>query len=211
MARVNFVKSFRGTSKTEDGNRRCGRSGCGTTIAKGDSYYWWANKLPGSRSGHKQFRCINHRPTLAETTPGRRGQLYQLQDDIGTQLEEAQSQDDLQAAASFAADQVREWASEMTESAENIESGFEHPTQQSEALQDKAQELESVADEIESVDIEDEPEDITTCEDCDTELQDGLVCQECNHEHEDPTDAWLEEQRQKIQDAVDEIDIDVGM
>jgi hypothetical protein len=71
MARLNTVKSFRGTTKTPTGNLVCGK--CRDEITPGDSYRWWANRLPGQRGSFRNVRCAKDEcmPTLAERTPGR--------------------------------------------------------------------------------------------------------------------------------------------
>lgn len=88
MARLNRVGSFRGTSKTPDGNLTCGK--CRATIKKGDSYRWWANRLPGQRGQSvRNIRCAQAActPKPSEMTPGRAGELMAIQEDAGDRLD----------------------------------------------------------------------------------------------------------------------------
>lgn len=192
---------------------RCGR--CGTEIQVGQGYYYWSNRAPGMRSGHKQVRCMEHRPTLAEMTPGRRGQLYKLQEDIGKELDAAGSPADVQSAAESAAEGLRELADELQEGADNIESGFGHATYQSEEMADKAQTLESLADEMEYEVDEDgwpeDPEDLT-----DRDVMDHLGNEDVTEDelaegrealHREQQEKWLDEARQKVSDKLEEAEV----
>lgn len=159
MARLNRVAKFRGTSKTEDGNLTCGR--CGDKITPGDAYRWWANKLPGQgRGSARRIRCMKDActPTRTEMTPGRRGQLMSIQDEIGKSLESCADFDDIRAAREDAASQIRELGQEFTDGAENMESGFGHETYQSQELREKGEALEAVAEELEYMEPDSEPD-----------------------------------------------------
>jgi hypothetical protein len=204
MARLNTVKSFRGTSKTEDGNLTC--QSCREKIKPGDGYRWWANRLPGQRGSFRNIRCMKSEctPSQADMTPGRAGQLMRIQEDGGSQIWDA-SHEDLQGIAEQLAEQVRELASELEESADNIESGFGHETQQSEELRERAEAIEGYADELEQVDI-DEWSDDDWKEDNPLEDYEG----DEDSQIEDLTQAresHLEEQRQKVQDALDAVEL----
>lgn len=215
MARLNTVKKFRGTSKTESGNLTC--QNCRAEIKKGDSYQWWANRAPGQRSSFRNIRCINCTPTIAERTPGRAGQLMMIQQNAEEQiaaLTEFDDTGDLEALASDIACEVREMADELRESADNIESGFGHPTQQSEELAERADNIEGQADEIESCDFEDAPDEEEI-----EEKVDDILGYDPDVDPDPPTGAdireartevledWREDQRQRLNDAVSEIDI----
>lgn len=212
MARLNTVKSARRPRTAGKAMPKCGR--CGKSIEVGESYLWWANRAPGMRSGHKQVRCTEHRPSIAEMTPGRRGQLYQLQEDVSNTLDEAKEPGDVIAAAEQAAEGLRELASELQEGADNIESGFGHATYQSEEMAEKASELESLADEVESaVDDGDWPEE--------EELSDEDVMEHLNNEDvtaeeltagredllTDKQEKWLEEARANVTDKLEEAEV----
>lgn len=169
MARLNHVKSFRGTTKTEDGCLRCGK--CGTTIRKGDPYLWWANRLPGSRSGYRNIRCPLHPPSIAERTPGRAGEVMMAQQSAEgelaswfTDMEEFVKKGEYEfldaptdLMESFA-DEVADIAQEMTESADNMEEGFGHATSTSDELRERADDLEGQAEEARGVSFEDVPD-----------------------------------------------------
>lgn len=129
MARLNRVKSFRGTTKTASGNLTCGK--CRDEITKGDGYVWWANRLPGSRSGTKNVRCLKPgcHPKPSEMTPGRRGELMSIQEDVSDALSgEGLTLDDIQSIAEDAAERVREIATGLEESADNIGTSRTRPT-----------------------------------------------------------------------------------
>jgi hypothetical protein len=99
-------------------------------------------------------------------------QLARISFDFSNAIDGADTPDDVTSALSEAAEAVREIAGQKREGAENIESGFGHPTSQSEELEQTADELEGWADEIEAADV---PE-MTQCEDC----EDGKKeCDEC--------------------------------
>lgn len=160
MARLNSVASFRGTTKTKDGNLRCGK--CGDTITRGQPYLWWANRTPGSRSGYRRIRCTKPgcrpMPWEYQTTSPHRAALMQGAhygavavgevsadyDDPGAMAEAVAD------AVHSAAEYVREAADGYTESATNIEDGFGHPTYQSEELQGKGEALTSQADDLDT-------------------------------------------------------------
>lgn len=195
MARLNYVKSFRGTTKTESGNLRCGR--CGDSITKGDGYRWWANRAPGQRGSFRNIRCMKSEctPTTAERTPGRMGEFLYAQENAQGELAAWRSESPTDAPEDVLtnfADALREIANEMQEGADNIESGFGHATSQSEELADRAQQLESTADDAESVSFENAPE-----RDEFDEGDDG------DEEFEHALETWRDECESAAQDAID--------
>lgn len=233
MARLNHVKRFRGTSKTADGTIRCGH--CGGTIAKGDPYRWWANRLPGARSGYKQVRCMRPdcRPTMAEMTPGRRGQLMQIQEEGSAQIADARSVEDLQSIAESLAGEVRDLAQELVDGADAMVEGFGHDTYQSDELRERGETLESQAEELESVDLneydgsldddfdeEAERDDIVKellsyhTELDEDELDEAEIesrlrqrQEELERDTEESEERHLDEQREKVQEKLDECDV----
>jgi rubrerythrin len=93
---------------------------------------------------------------------------------------EFESTDDVQELLNETAEAIREIASEKEESADNIESGFGHETEQSQELRDVSEQLNSWADEVENVSLTDYPEtEEQQCEACDgnghRDLQEQLV------------------------------------
>lgn len=227
MARLNKVKSFRGTSKTEDGCLTCGK--CRTKIEPGMPYQWWANRLPGSRSGSKSVRCMNCTPTAAEMTPGRRGELMRIQDDAERQISEweGDNYDDLEAIANSIAEEIRGLGEELRESAQNIEDGFGHATYQSEELEQRADDIDSQADEIEQCSFDDPPEaedqdTMMNCPVCDGAGEVGYEseeCEECGGDgevldaeanaqlHEEAMEEWREAQRDTLRDRINDVDL----
>lgn len=243
MARLNTVKSFRGTTKTADGTLRC--ENCGATISVGDPYRWWANRLPHSFGSSKHVRCFKDtcRPSQADMTPGRAGQLMRLQADGSDEISRAQSVEDLQSIAGSLAEQVRELGEELRESAQNIEDGFGHPTSTSEELEERAENIDGYADELESVDLDDwdgedearaeaereyvfdnlpeEAQEVFGASDAmpedPTELQTLMTLydidtgdafeQAVEAAMEGPREEHLEGEREKVQEALDQVDL----
>lgn len=149
MARLNYVKSFRGTTKTESGNLTCGK--CRKAIEPGMPYQWWANRSPGMRGGSRRVRCMDCTPTLAERTPGRRGQWMMMEAALEEEIAVCATFEDLEATAQSVADQIREFAQEFIDGADNMESGFGHETSTSAELRERGENIEAVADEIEQL------------------------------------------------------------
>lgn len=206
MARLNHVKSFRGTSKTQDGNLCCSK--CGATITKGDSYRWWANRAPGMRGGIKRIRCMKSEctPTIAEMTPGRRGQWYGMQEGFEQELAACATIDDVQATAESIASEVESFGQEFIEGADNMESGFGHETEQSMDLRQKGEDIEQAAAEIRDVDIDDFDEDavreeLTTDFPEEAEDEDWLKSEIAQRLEE-----AVEEARNRVQEKIDEVD-----
>ena len=191
MARLNYVKSFRGTTKTEDGCLVCEK--CHSKIQPGDSYQWWANRLPGQRSSIRRIRCASCSPRLSERTPGRAGQLLSIQENVADQLGEFGGEaDDLEMIVQDAADSIREIAEELRESAQNIEEGFGHPTSTSEELEERAESISGQCDEIEGIYIPDPPEK-------DEEGDEDAFQNEY--------DSWRDEAISLVEDAISEVDL----
>lgn len=196
MARVNYVKSFRGTSKTKDGNLTCSR--CGGKIKKGDSYRWWANKM--GRSSFKRVRCMKPecapKPWEHMTTSPHIAGLMQAEEagheavaDVSHSGDASEFCSQVADAVQTVADGVRDVAEGYSEGASNMEDGFGHPTYQSEELQTKAEEVEGQADELESW----EPSNTEPPEPEEGEDED---------EREETINNWVEEVRDEANDAI---------
>ena len=85
--------------------------------------------------------------------------LEQIQHEYATTVDPEEDEDDVQSKLEDAAYAVREIAEEKRESANNIEEGFQHPTAQSDELNEIADNLDSWADEIEGWEIPEKPEE----------------------------------------------------
>lgn len=227
MARLNHVKSFRGTSKTKDGTLSCGK--CGKTIKIGDGYRWWANKLPGSRGSFRNIRCMTCTIRPSEMKPGRTGQIMRIGEDFDDAMRDygGWGQDDFQSAAENLAGEIRSFGEELEESAQNMEDGFGHETYQSGELRERAERITSAADELDDLDLPEQDEH--ECEHCDggkvdadhefeaEPAPDDSTCAHCgmdaedenHHEHDCDEcggtgfddDAWREAMAEKLQDA----------
>lgn len=200
MARLNIVKSFRGTTKTEDGCLTCGK--CRTKICKGDSYKWWANMLPGGRGSFRNIRCMSAacHPRPSEMTPGRRGELYAIQENAEDALDTLgafEVIDDLEVIAADAAEALRELAQDMIDSADNMEDGFGHATERSDELRERGDNLTNYADDVESVDLDDPPEREEYDDDEDGE-----------EEYQTDIERWREDMKERVREIVNEADID---
>lgn len=189
MARLNHVKSFRGTTKTQSGNLTCGK--CRTAITPGMPYQWWANRSPGSRGGFRNIRCMDCTPTMAERTPGRRGQWMMMEAELEKEIDACATFDDLEATAESVAQQIRDFAQEFIDGADNMESGFGHETSTSMELRERGENIEAVADEIEQL-----------------EYDEYEVDEDLNEDEElEAREAHLEEQRGKIREQLYEVDV----
>lgn len=191
MARLNYVKSFRGTTKTSDGMLTCSR--CNKKIEVGMPYQWWANRSPGSRGSFRRIRCMDCTPTLAERTPGRRGQWMMMEAEMEKTIATIESHDDLESVATEIAEQIREFAQEFIEGADNMESGFGHETSTSMELRERGENIEAVADEIEQLDFQ--------------EFEEVADVFDTSDEFEAAAADHLEEQRELIREKLYEVDV----
>lgn len=220
MARLNVVKSFRGTTKTEDGNLTC--ESCREKIEPGMSYRWWANKMRHQRGSFRHIRCMEApcTPSQADMTPGRRGEWMRAEIALHQDIDAASTNEELESAAQAAAEAIREFAEQFTEGADNIEEGFGHPTSQSDELRERGEALEAICDELESLDFE-EP-DFEEWDEAAVRLeiaQDSNIAAEDRedeymgrkHDHEAEEQQiesdWVEEQREKIRDQLNEVEV----
>jgi hypothetical protein len=199
MARLNHVKSFRGTSKTKDGTITC--DSCGDKIKKGDSYLWWANKM--GRMSIKRVRCTKDscrpKPWDYQTTSPHIAGLMMAEDSGSNAVAAVEYADDAEAfcsdvasAVQEVADSVREVGEGYSEGASNMEEGFGHPTYQSEELQNKADECESQAAELESWEVGS------------TEPPERDEKEESEEDYAQTVDGWVEDVRSEANDAITE-------
>lgn len=215
-------------------DRKCGK--CGDAIPVGSGYRWWANKLPGSSFSQKSIRCMKSEcyPKPWDMTPGRAGELMRAE----AELDEALSGNfeelgDVESAMEAFAGTVREIGEGLIESADNIESGFEHETYQSQELRERGDNLINQADELESTDFDDPPEmsDFEgeckeNCPECDGEgeitpegEEEPETCATCNGSGEvddesaaeqayaDAMEEWRDDCRSKASEAASEVDL----
>jgi hypothetical protein len=129
-------------------------------------------------------------------------------------LVEVTTQEDVQSALSDAAQAIHDIALEKREAAENIESGFQHATYQSDELNQQADDLDSWADEIESADVP-TPEIVAkNCDACkgngyvsDDDPEDCPACEGNGYTYPEALTAeQLEDWRSELQDALSLID-----
>ena len=130
---------------------------CGEEIKPGDSYKHVTVK--NTYGGTKHVRCATC-PTWQpwDLSNSLSARLSQVSFDFGNAVQDANEPGDIETALQDAAQAVRDIAEEKKESAQNIEDGFQHPTQMSEELQQVGDDLDSWADEIEGADVPELPE-----------------------------------------------------
>ena len=125
---------------------KCGK--CGDELTPGAPYRWWKfNSRFGGGGKHK--RCMKQEcsPRQSDLTASPKlSRLCSAQE----MVEDAMStgKEALHEALTSAAEQVREVGEEYRESAQNIEDGFGHRTQQCDDLDEKADEVDAWADEL---------------------------------------------------------------
>jgi len=177
MARINHVKRAR-ASKRE---RRCR---CGQVVQPGEAYKY-INKKTGPRSGYMMYFCYRCTPRPSDTMSGRAAQMAQIEEDYYDAVGQAVEIDDLLSAGAATANDIEEFADEIAEAAENMESGFGHSTAQTEIMTETADEIREWA-----VTLREYAEGWNE-EDCESYYED---------EHCDPEDHW-----QQVADQLDEI------
>jgi hypothetical protein len=195
-------------------NRNCGK--CGVEIKVGDPYKHISPRS-GPYGGRTLYRCASC-PSwhVWEYSSSLSARLAEISYNFSEAIDSAESEDDVQTALNEAAEAVREIAQEKGESADNIEQGFQHETEQSQELRDISEQLESWADEIENATIPDFPDpEEAECEECggtgvienpdyDAEAEDSeeeITCDTCSgsgrFEGDEPSteqyEAWREE------------------
>lgn len=142
---------------------------CGKEIKVGDPYKHVTPKS-GPYGGRTRRRCAACPAWEAwDLSNALWARIEQVISPAQEAVEDAKSDHDAEAVRSAleeAAQGVRELAEEKSESAQNMEDGFGHETEQSMELRDQGEQLEQWADEIEAADIPDFPEDPEGEEDC---------------------------------------------
>ncbi len=151
---------------------------------------------------------------------------------LDKEISECATFEDLVATAQSVADQIREFAQEFIDGADNMESGFGHETSTSAELHERGENIEYVADEIESLDFDmpeedefdentvgialsqelfgiDDPDDLE--DEQHTIWTSELIIRRVDFEgdqNDAPVDEdLLEAERQKIRDALCEVDV----
>lgn len=183
---------------------------CREPIAVGTPYMWIEPRTGGFST--RKVRHSNHPAWhVWEYSNSLSARLSQIEHDAMQQVDSVESEEDVTAILSEAAEAIREVAEEKRESASNIEEGFGHSTYQSDELNEQADSLDSWADKVESADVpdlpgevQDEDEDGTPLEaNGDTVMKD---CDECNGTGQvtpdDPTDEQMDEWRQAVEEAL---------
>jgi hypothetical protein len=145
LARVHFVK------KARKDNKALG-------IKKGQSYYWWANRMPGSAQGIKRASLTPPRPSQV-MAPGSFGSsVAELEERIGDITLEslvADGSDDnaaenLKSELDDIVGEIRQLAEEQIEKYDNMPEGLQQGDT-GQLLEKRAQALNDWADELEGI------------------------------------------------------------
>lgn len=189
---------------------RCGA--CGKDIEVGTPYKWMEPKTSayGGQRLTRHEACPNWQ--VWEYSNSLSARIAQIEWEATSGLGDSDEPDDYTAALSQAAESIRELAQEKQEAADNIESGFEHPTAQSEELAEQADALEQWADEVEETEVPDLPEpEEDECGECQGSGQvgnDDDQCPECDGTGQvtpdEPTEDQMAEWRDEAAAAVSE-------
>jgi hypothetical protein len=213
-------------------NRNCGK--CGKEITVGSPYKHISPKSGpyGGRTLYRCAECPNWHVWEYSSSLGAR--TAQIEHDASNEASEAGDTDGLRSAAESAAEAIRELAEEKREGAQNIVDGFGHETSQSDELNDVADQLDSWADDVENIDFEEfddgdaretkgeevlaeylseladnghTADGVVTLEDAVSKIPefDAEVFQSRVDEAvSDAEDEWVDEQREKLTDALGE-------
>lgn len=122
-------------------------------IKVGDSYYWWANRAPGSRSGFKRFSKTPPRPSQTVGSPYMQA-AYAIEEGLDDciNLDPILTAEDVNALAqSFteAAEEARSLGEETREKFDNMPEGLQQGDT-GQLLEARADACEAVADELEN-------------------------------------------------------------
>lgn len=137
MPRVHFVK------KARKANKQYG-------IKKGDSYYWWANRIGRSSSKH----VSKERPSRSQTTAsGYYSSAWSVEDDLLKQATECREEKvsvlDLLNACQDNAEEIRNLGEECEEKRSNMEERFPNGCPTMETLEARRDACETIADALE--------------------------------------------------------------
>lgn len=161
-------------------NHRCDK--CGGEIKVGDPYKWIAPKS-GPYGGTKKYRCEDcPNWQVWEYSSSLSANLARLQYEGEEEATNAQSKEDMEAAAESIADSIQEISEEQAEKADNIEDGFGHETSMSEELREQSEQLEEWADEVrDALSNVDDLEEEVDCEQCDGNgrIESEQTCSTC--------------------------------
>lgn len=153
---------------------KCDAPGCGKTIEVGTPYKWVQPKS-SAYGGRKRFRhgdCPSWKS-------------WELSNSLSARIEQAldgeYDENDPESVAdhlSSVAENIRSLGQEEVEKADNMESGFGHPTSMSDQIKEQGESLDSWADDIESKADDARAIESETCEDCSGSGK--VECQGCN-------------------------------
>lgn len=188
MARVTTVTK----SRTDQGT--CGR--CGAPLPAGTGYRW---AQPGFR-GRKLVRCTSSTCYFrqSELTTSHLSTVYAAQEDLQEAIDawDGEDVDDLKSALDDAAEAAQEGYDAYDEANSEWEStsGAEN-----EEWVERRDSIETWQEALRDVDFEDKPEP--------EEPDEDVGADEAKAEHEEAIENWVDECRQKAQDACDELEV----
>jgi len=162
---------------------------CGEPIPKGGAYWWYTVGFRSRRKWKGHADCPVP-PASRRESNEKVATIYGAIEDLESALEEAVDRGDIQLAMRDCVDSIREASKMWTESADEMESGFGHETEQSQEQRERGEEAETWADsiegEIDSLDEQPNPND-------------GQIDVEPETEEE-----WLERLREEAMDHVND-------
>lgn len=175
MPRVHFVK------KARKDNPRAG-------VKKGESYYWWSNRLPGRKAGIKHYSKTPPKPSQVTGNPYVAATLS-IEEDFAGLPQDVSTIEELESVAESLQDlaqQAEELGEEQEEKLRNMPQGLQEGDtgqllqSRVDGCSDMAEALRSAADEISGFEIdEDGVDDSNTLEDatkeqCQNALENAL-------------------------------------
>lgn len=134
-------------NKSRKAQGRCGD--CEKPIKAGDGYRWWTIGFR-SRSKYKRCMACPVPPPSQRESSAAVAHILASQEMVYGALDACGSREDVVAALEDFASGISEAAETWGESADNIEQGFQHETEQSQRFREASESAESFADEVES-------------------------------------------------------------
>lgn len=135
MPRIHFVKKAR--KKTP-------------VCKKGESYYWWKNRMPGQAAGVKRYSKEAPKPSQTCGNPFY-SSIYAIQEDMDAWT--AESMNDLQSLRDDCVGQIQELLDETQEKHDNMPDGLQQGPS-GELLQERVDALQQWIDALEGVDLD---------------------------------------------------------
>lgn len=216
MARTIYVKSARARVDKNTGEalplRTC--ENCNKEIAVGSSYKHISIKT-GPRSSMRRYRCDDCADwQVWEYSSSLSALIAEIDFNARNAIASADDQAEATDVLAETAGAIRELADQKRDSAQAIEDGFGHSTQQSEELASQADDLDAWADDLETATMPDDPDpeeaECETCEGAGQITEEGAQpvtqpCPDCagKGHPEEATEEQLDAWRAEVTDVLD--------